>query len=183
MFLRTKFGTKQWRLIIDLCELNRYCFEFNMTCETLKQMSQSGDCFVSLYPTDGYYTLGIREEDRDYFTVNYRGTMWRLGCLPMGWSGSAYYFCKLTHVLTPLQTLLTQRPMARYPHAALHGRLHVRRRLIQRRATPSPTRRLYARPSRSPTQPQDMCLDAYPSRRRPGPHHRLHPRRIPRPTG
>jgi hypothetical protein len=26
----------------------------------------------------------------------YRGELWRLACLPMGWSGSAYYFCKLT---------------------------------------------------------------------------------------
>jgi hypothetical protein len=47
-----------------------------MTCETLKHLrhlSRPGDYFVSLDLTDGYYTLGIREEDRDYFTVNYRG--------------------------------------------------------------------------------------------------------------
>jgi hypothetical protein len=91
-------------VIIDLRELNRYCSELKMTCETLKHlrhMSRPGDYFVSLDLTDGYYTLdGIREEDRDYFTVNYRGAMWRLACLPMGWSGSAYYFCKLTHVFT-----------------------------------------------------------------------------------
>jgi hypothetical protein len=74
-----------------------------MTCETLKHLchlSRPGDYFVSLDLTDGYYTLGIREEDRDYFTVNYRGNMCRLACLPMGWSGSAYYFCKLTQVFT-----------------------------------------------------------------------------------
>jgi hypothetical protein len=74
-----------------------------MTCETLKHfrhLSRHGDYFVSLDLTDGYYTLGIREEDRDYFAVNYRGTMWRLACLPMGWFGSAYYFCKLKQVFT-----------------------------------------------------------------------------------
>jgi hypothetical protein len=103
MFLVPEPGCNQWRLIIDLRELNRYCSTFNMTCETLKHLrhlSRPGDYFVSLDLADGYYTLGIREEDRDYFTVNYRGTLWRLACLPMGWSGSAYYFCKLTQVFT-----------------------------------------------------------------------------------
>jgi hypothetical protein len=49
-----------------------------MTCETLKHLrhlSRPGDFFVSLDLTDGYYSLGIREEDRDNFTVNYRGAM------------------------------------------------------------------------------------------------------------
>jgi hypothetical protein len=108
MLLVPKPDTNQWRLIIELRELNRYCSEFNMTCETLKHLrhlSRPGDYFdsspsrlLSVYLTDGYCTLGIREEDHDYFTVNYRGTMWRLAYLPMGWSWSAYYFCKLTHV-------------------------------------------------------------------------------------
>jgi hypothetical protein len=104
MFLVPKPGHNQWRLIIDLRELNRYyCSTFNMTCETLKHLrhlSRPGDYFVSLDLTDGYYTLGIREEDRDFFAVNYRGTQWRLACLPMGRSGSSYYFCKLTQVFT-----------------------------------------------------------------------------------
>jgi hypothetical protein len=84
-----------------------------MTWDTLKHLSRPGDYFVSLELTDGYYTLGIREEDRNYFTVNYRGALWRLACLPMGWSGSAYYFCKLTQVFTnylrrpPPPTLVT----------------------------------------------------------------------------
>jgi hypothetical protein len=34
---------------------------------------------------DGFYTLGIREEDRDFFTFNYRGELMRLTCLRMGW--------------------------------------------------------------------------------------------------
>jgi hypothetical protein len=58
------------------------------------------DYFVSLDLTDGYYTLGIREEDRDFFTVNYKGELWPLAYIPMGWSGSAYYFCKLTQTFT-----------------------------------------------------------------------------------
>jgi hypothetical protein len=103
MFLVPMPGHNHWRLIVDLRELNRYYSAFNMTCEALKHLrhlSRPGDYFLCLDLTDGNYTLGIREEDRDYFTVNYRRTMWRLACLPMGWSCSAYYFCKLTHVFT-----------------------------------------------------------------------------------
>jgi hypothetical protein len=103
MFLVPKPGVNKWRLIIDLRELSSYCAEFKMSCETLKHlrhMSRSGDYFVSLDLADGCYTLGIREEDRDFFTVNYRGKLWRLAFLPMGWSGSAYYFCKLTQAFT-----------------------------------------------------------------------------------
>jgi hypothetical protein len=66
----------------------------------LRHLSRPGEYFVSLDLADGYYTLGIREEDRDFFTVNYRGELWRLACFRMGWSGSAYYFYKLTQTLT-----------------------------------------------------------------------------------
>jgi hypothetical protein len=64
-----------------------------MSCETLKHLrhqSRPGGNFVSLDLADGYYTLGIREEDHDFFTINYRGEVWRLVCLPMGWSGPSY---------------------------------------------------------------------------------------------
>jgi hypothetical protein len=74
-----------------------------MSCETLKHLrhlSRPGDYFVSLDLMDGYYTLGIRDEDRDFFTVIYRGELWPMACLPMGWSGSAYYFCKLAQTFT-----------------------------------------------------------------------------------
>jgi hypothetical protein len=53
---------------------------------------------VSFDLADGYYTLGIREEDIDFFTVNYRGTLYILAGLPMGWKCSGYYFCRLTEV-------------------------------------------------------------------------------------
>jgi hypothetical protein len=103
LLLVPKPGHSKWRLIIDLRELNRYCSEFNMSCETLKHLrhlSHPGDFFVSFDLADGYYTLDIMEEDRNYFTVNYRGTLWHLACLPIGWLGSAYYFWKLTHMFT-----------------------------------------------------------------------------------
>ena len=67
--------------------------DFNMTCETLKHLrhlSRPLDYVVFLDMADGYYPPCIREADRDYFPVNYRGEPWHLDCLPVGWSGSAY---------------------------------------------------------------------------------------------
>jgi hypothetical protein len=86
VFLVPKPNVKKWCLIFDLRELNNYCAEFNLLCETLKHLrhlSRPGACFVSLDLANGYYTLGIREEDRNFFTVNYMGELWRLACLPM----------------------------------------------------------------------------------------------------
>jgi hypothetical protein len=39
---------------------------------------------VSFDLADGYYTLGIREEDIDFYTINYRGTLYMIAGLPMG---------------------------------------------------------------------------------------------------
>jgi hypothetical protein len=44
----------------------------------------------------GFYALGINPSDRNYFTVNVRGQLYRLAGLPMGWSLSPFYFCKVT---------------------------------------------------------------------------------------
>jgi hypothetical protein len=74
-----------------------------MSCETLnnlRYLSRQGDYFVSLDLADGYLTLGIREEDHEYFKVNNRDELWRLACLPMGLPGSTYYLCKLAKVFT-----------------------------------------------------------------------------------
>eukprot|EP00873_Tetraselmis_striata_P009740 jgi/Tetstr1/430004/TSEL_019865.t1 len=89
LFLVPKPGTNKWRLIIDLRELNKWCKSFTMSYKTLKHLrhlARAGDWFVSMDLADGYYALGIREEDRDFFTVNYRGELWRLACLPMAYS-------------------------------------------------------------------------------------------------
>jgi hypothetical protein len=84
MLLVPKHGENQWRLIIDLRPLQKWCKEYNLTYETLKhlkKLTSAGDWMVSFDLTDGYYTLGIREEDRDFFTVNHRGTLYRLPTL------------------------------------------------------------------------------------------------------
>eukprot|EP00873_Tetraselmis_striata_P018116 jgi/Tetstr1/438380/TSEL_026946.t1 len=122
MFLVPKPGTNKWRLIIDLRELNKWCQTFTMSYETLKHLrhlTHAGDWFVSLdLSADGYDALGIREEDRDFFTVDYRGELWRLACLAMGWTGSSYYVCKLTAAFTDyLGTPLKRRDPALPPTA------------------------------------------------------------------
>eukprot|EP00873_Tetraselmis_striata_P008905 jgi/Tetstr1/429169/TSEL_019122.t1 len=53
---------------------------------------KSSDYVFSFDLQDGVYALGIAPSDRDYFTVNIRGTLYRLCGLPMGWSLSPYYF-------------------------------------------------------------------------------------------
>lgn len=108
MFLVPK-GDK-WRLIIDLRHLNKFCKDFSVKYETLKKlrhMAKQNDWCFSLDLQDGYYAVGIREQDRDFFTVNYRGRLLRLACLPMGWNASPYVFCML------------MRPMIRYLRSPL----------------------------------------------------------------
>ena len=71
-----------------------------MKYETLKRMrniSKQGNYMFSFDLADGYYALGITSKDRDYFTVNVRGQLWRLAGLPMGWNASPYLFCTLMH--------------------------------------------------------------------------------------
>ena len=100
MFLVPK-GIGKWRIIIDLRPINEYCQTRSMKFETLnnvKHLARPNDWMLSLDLMDGYYAVGIAEEDRKYFTVNIRGQHYRLAGLPMGWSLSPYYFCSLMDV-------------------------------------------------------------------------------------
>jgi hypothetical protein len=72
MFLVPKPGENKWRLIIDLRPLNKYSKDHKLTYERLKHLknlTRAGDWMVSFDLADGYYTLGIREEDIDFFTI------------------------------------------------------------------------------------------------------------------
>eukprot|EP00873_Tetraselmis_striata_P046349 jgi/Tetstr1/466613/TSEL_011101.t1 len=103
LFLVPKPGTNKWRLIIDLRPLNRYCETRDLSFETLshlRNLARPGDDMLQMDQQDGFYAVGIAPEDRDFFTVDYRGTLYRLAGLPMGWSLSPYYFCQFTNVLT-----------------------------------------------------------------------------------
>jgi mRNA-degrading endonuclease YafQ of YafQ-DinJ toxin-antitoxin module len=75
--------------------LNKYFKDHKLTCETLKHLknlTRAGDWMVTFDLVDGYCTLGMREEDIDFFTINHRGTLYMLGGLPMGKKCSNYYF-------------------------------------------------------------------------------------------
>jgi hypothetical protein len=74
---------------------------------TLVRYTKHNDWCFSLDLQDGYYAVGIREHDRDFFTVNYGGRLLRLACLPMGWNASPYVFC------------MSMRPMIRYLRSPL----------------------------------------------------------------
>eukprot|EP00873_Tetraselmis_striata_P044568 jgi/Tetstr1/464832/TSEL_009571.t1 len=64
-----------------------------------RHLTAKGDYMFSFDLQDGLYALGIAPSDRDYFTVNIRGTLYRLCGLPMGWSLSSSYFTTLTMTL------------------------------------------------------------------------------------
>lgn len=93
-------GIGKWRLIIDLRDLNRHCVTKHLKFETLKRLrylARRGDWFISFDLMDGFYAVGIAPEDRKYFTVNIRGTLYQLAGLPMGWSLSPYVFHQFCH--------------------------------------------------------------------------------------
>eukprot|EP00873_Tetraselmis_striata_P014900 jgi/Tetstr1/435164/TSEL_002620.t1 len=65
----------------------------------VRHLTKKGDYMFSFDLQDGFYALGIAEADRDYFTVDVRGQLYKLASLPMGWSLSPYYFVTLTQVI------------------------------------------------------------------------------------
>eukprot|EP00873_Tetraselmis_striata_P028309 jgi/Tetstr1/448573/TSEL_035822.t1 len=73
------------------------------TLRRLRYLAKRGDWAFSFDLQDGYYALGLREDVRDFFTINVRGTLWRFAALPMGWSLSPYYFCTLMAVMLALR--------------------------------------------------------------------------------
>eukprot|EP00873_Tetraselmis_striata_P013492 jgi/Tetstr1/433756/TSEL_022974.t1 len=92
LFLVPRPGVNnKWRLIIDRRPaLSRYCEERDFTFETLtrlRHLARPGDYMLSMNMQDGFYAVGIIAlEDRDYFTVDYRGKLYWFAGLPMDWS-------------------------------------------------------------------------------------------------
>eukprot|EP00873_Tetraselmis_striata_P024051 jgi/Tetstr1/444315/TSEL_032206.t1 len=83
--------------------MNRYCETRDLSFEVLshlRDLARHGDYMLQMDLYDGFYAVGIAHEDRDFFTVDYRGTLYRLAGLPMGRSLSPYYFCQFANVLT-----------------------------------------------------------------------------------
>jgi hypothetical protein len=116
MFLVPQPGSNQWRLIIDLRELNRYCSKFNTAMETLKHLrhlSRPGDYFVSLasrLPSDGLVRLGI------LLLQAHTGLYESHASAPASYAG-------IYTGSAPVKTFSPERSMAWYTTPPLHGRL------------------------------------------------------------
>jgi hypothetical protein len=99
LFLVAKPGNNQWRFIIDLRHMNKFCVKIRLRMESLqgvRHLTRKGDYMFSFDLKDGFYALGIVPEQREFLTVNVRGQLYRLAGLPMGWSLSLYHFCAFT---------------------------------------------------------------------------------------
>ena len=126
LFLVPK-GTDKWRIIIDLRHLNDFCEKRSMEFETLRRvrrLARRNDYMLSLDLEDGFYAVGVAREDRDYFTVDVRGQLWRLCGLPMGWTLSPYVFCTLMDVVVRhlRSPLFTGQAPSRVQRKRLRGR-------------------------------------------------------------
>jgi hypothetical protein len=122
---------------------NKYSKDHKLTYETLKHLKNlknltcAGERMVFFDLADGYYTLGIREEDGNFFTVNYRGTLYKIAGLSMGWKCSICYFCRLSEVFIRHSREPVPNPTGHTPRLATN----------QQPTRPTPSRR-YSRNSR-----------------------------------
>jgi hypothetical protein len=62
----------------------------------VRYLTRKGDYIFSFNPKGGFYALQIVIEQRNFLIVNVRGQLYRLACLPTGWSLSPYHFCAFT---------------------------------------------------------------------------------------
>lgn len=111
-FLVPKSEPGEWRLVIDLRRLNRYCKKKSIKLETLKQVqtiAEEDDMMLVVDIQDGFYHLLIADDFRDFFTFELFGRLYRLRGLPMGWTNSPYYFCKM---MRPVLTFLRDPELA-----------------------------------------------------------------------
>ena len=88
----------KFRLVFDLRHLNSHVRKQGMRCETLKMLrhlAPGNSHMISFDISDGFYCIGVAEEDRDYFTVSIQGELLRFAALPMGYTRSPLIFCQL----------------------------------------------------------------------------------------
>lgn len=65
--------------------MNRYCETRNLSIEAflhMRKLARHGDYMMHMDLQDGVFAVGIAPKDTDVFTVDYRGTLYRVG-LPM----------------------------------------------------------------------------------------------------
>ena len=90
-----------WRLVVDLSWLNKFVSKREMKMETLKRLrliAKPNDWMVTFDLCDGFYTVSVAEEDREFLSINLNGQILSFCALPQGYALSPFIFQKLTHV-------------------------------------------------------------------------------------
>ncbi|MES9880717.1 MAG: reverse transcriptase domain-containing protein [Sedimenticola sp.] len=91
------------RLVCDLRQINDYCTPPKFVYEnidTVLNLVEYNDKFVSTDLKNGFHHVFVREEDRKYLGIYWRGDYYQWRVLPFGWSCSPYFFCKILRPLT-----------------------------------------------------------------------------------
>jgi len=103
-----KKGSKL-RLVCDLRKFNLACQAPKFTYEnidTVLDLVESQDKFVSVDLQNGFHHVLVREEDRKYLGICWRGVYYQWRVLPFGCNSSPYFFCK---ILKPVSQFLREK--------------------------------------------------------------------------
>ena len=109
---------RKFRLVIDLRHLNSFCQDYTVKYQTLATLSRwgvKGSYGFSWDLMDGYHAIGIRRQDKKYFTMNLQGRLIQIAVLPFGWSGSCTVFC---HTMETFVSALRSPGLVSGPQAA-----------------------------------------------------------------
>lgn len=86
------------RLVCDLRQLNSSCVTPSFVYEnidTVLDLVEPGDNFISCDLKNGFHHVSVRKEDRKYLGISWRGVYYQWCVLPFGLSSSPYFFCKI----------------------------------------------------------------------------------------
>ena len=101
LFTRPKKEPGRLRIIANLKNLNKFIKFVHFKLEGIEaalQLVQPGAYMVNIDLENSYYSLKVHPEDTKYLKFICFGQIYRMVCLPMGYSQSALVFCKLIKV-------------------------------------------------------------------------------------
>ena len=109
IFLRIKKNGLDYRIILNLKELNNFVVYQHFKMESLKSETDfmTQGCFMaSIDIRDAYYTVSIAVEHQKYLKFAWRDKLYQYNCLPNGLASAARIFTKL---LKPVFKVLRQK--------------------------------------------------------------------------
>ena len=98
IFLRLKKNGTDYRMIINLKELNAFVEYEHFKMESLQSViaMMTQNCYMaSIDIRDAYYSVPIASEHQKYFKFLWRDQLYQYTCLPMGLSSSPRIFTKI----------------------------------------------------------------------------------------